>query len=270
MSKHELDDFGNRMKAYEAVESQRLILQGAPVYIRLDGRSFSRFTSGLPRPYDPNVSWAMKKTTEELVRQFKADIAYTQSDEISLGWKNESDFIFSGRIQKINSVLAGVASAAFMKACYRLGGVYEEKAYNMLPSFDSRLFQTPDLMEMINAFIWRAQDCRKNATSMAARAHFSHKALQGKGQKEMKEMMQTKGIDFNTYYPSFFRNGTYLKRVVREMPMPLSVPDRFRTDEPVLRTRIIRTVLPTWSIFGGDHLMKFWFPEEGEKEAADV
>ena len=78
------DSLGDRMKGYEmAAEGGRLDVR-LPVYARIDGRSFSKFTHGLERPFDQRMSRAMIETTKGLVDRTHARIGYTQSDEISL------------------------------------------------------------------------------------------------------------------------------------------------------------------------------------------
>ncbi|MGL1442107.1 tRNA(His) guanylyltransferase Thg1 family protein, partial [Vibrio parahaemolyticus] len=57
-----------------------------PVVARLDGRSFSKFTDGLERPYDRRLSELMVTTADYVARQTQACMAYTQSDEITLTW----------------------------------------------------------------------------------------------------------------------------------------------------------------------------------------
>lgn len=236
---NEKDLFGDRMKSYEAVETERAVFPGCPVYVRLDGRSFSKFTKGLRRPYDRKLSWIMVEVAKHLAKEFKADLAYTQSDEISLGWKNtdpDSEFMFGGRIQKLISTMAGVASAKFNQLCLRIDDNFAERALKMVPSFDARLFQLPSLIELMNAFVWREQDGRRNAISMAAQSRYSHKSLQGVSSKGMLERMKADGVDFDTFYPQFFRCGTYLQRVLKEYPVPDSVPIQHRTSDTFIRS----------------------------------
>ena len=112
------DDFGDRMKALEAFETERRFLPGLPIYARLDGRSFSRFTSGFQKPFDTRMTETMTDTTKILVEQTNATIGYTQSDEISLVWipTENGDTWFDRKIAKMTSVLAGMATAAFIKS----------------------------------------------------------------------------------------------------------------------------------------------------------
>lgn len=112
------DDFGNRMKAYEAVEAARKLDSQLPIYARIDGRAFSTFTRGMQRPFDPAMTTAMIETAKHLLHATHARIGYTQSDEISLVWladSPQSDVFFSGKVHKMVSVLASMAAAKFAR-----------------------------------------------------------------------------------------------------------------------------------------------------------
>ena len=242
------DDFGDRMKRYEAELSEQRLVPFKPLYVRLDGRSFSGFTKGFRKPYDPKLSWAMKVTAEELMKQFKPTMAFTQSDEISLGWPAYPRFpLFDGKIQKLTSTFAAVATSRFVLAMHQLGGEYSQRAKSKVPSFDARLVQLPSHDELANAFYWRELDCRRNAISSAAQSMFSHKSLQGKDQAAMREMMYWAGTPFDTHFPEFFRRGVYLHRALREVDVKqesLLNPNFRAPTETVIRGRIVRISAP--------------------------
>jgi len=80
------DEFGDRMKKYEQVETGRSLLPLVPVYARLDGRSFHKFMSGFEKPFDKKFRNIMDGVTRFLMEEFGAVVGYTQSDEISLAW----------------------------------------------------------------------------------------------------------------------------------------------------------------------------------------
>lgn len=244
------DDLGDRMKEYEARETTRAFLPMIPIYARIDGRGFSKFTKGLERPYDVRMSECMIETTAHLVDKTNAVTGYTQSDEISLCWLTESpksEVFFKGKIQKMVSVLAGMTTAKFMQELAKNG---LSDRLDRLPHFDCRVFQLPNKTEVANAFLWREQDAAKNAVSMAARSVYSHKELQGKSSSEMQEMLFERGINFNDY-PAFFKRGTFLKRRTYDAvltPEELSrIPEAHRPTGPVTRSRVERLEVPTFS-----------------------
>lgn len=228
------DEFGNRMKAYEAAETARALDPHLPIYARIDGRAFSSFTRGMERPFDQRMTSAMVETVKHLVHATHARMGYTQSDEISLVWLAEdekSDIFFSGKIQKMCSVLASMAAAKFATV---ISLNWQER----LPHFDCRVFQLPSKDEAANAFLWRAMDARKNAISMVAQSQFSPKALHGKDQKAMLAMLAEKGIDFEDY-PAAFKRGSFIRRELVQRPLGVEelarIPEKHRPTEDVTR-----------------------------------
>lgn len=231
------DDLGDRMKAYESVETRRALDPHLPIYARIDGRSFSRFTRGMDRPFDRAMSSAMVETMKHLVDQTHARIGYTQSDEISLVWLADgegSDILFSGKVLKLASVLASMAAAKFATVC-------PEGYSHRLPHFDCRVFQLPSKDEAANAILWRAIDARKNAISMAAEAVFPSKQLHGMGQADRLAKLAGAGVDFEAY-PGLFKDGTYARRKAVERLLTedelSAIPEKHRPMGPVMRTEI--------------------------------
>lgn len=236
------DVFGHRMKAYEAVETARKLDTSLPIYARIDGHGFSKFTRGLRRPFDERMSAAMIDTTRVLVDATDAKLGYTQSDEISLVWmaeKKSAQMYFDGKVQKLASVLAGLATAAFTRAV--LASDAEFAAYaERLPHFDARVFSLPSREEACNALVWREKDAVRNAVAMVAQAHFSHKELHGVSVAGMREKIAERGIDYEGL-PTYFRRGTYLRRVVFERAFTAdelaTIPEKHRPAPGALVTR---------------------------------
>jgi tRNA(His) 5'-end guanylyltransferase len=236
-----MDALGDRMKAYEARETGRRFLPMLPIYARIDGRNFSAFTRDMERPFDARMTASMVETTKGLIAASHARIGYTQSDEISLVWladRYDSGIFFDSKVMKMTSVLAGVATANFIREIHRagFGSEYEDR----LPHFDCRVFQLPNKTEAANAFLWRELDATKNAISMAARSIYSHKSLDHKDGAEMQEMLFAKGINFNDY-PASFKRGTFMRRENVERSLSdeelARIPERHRPAPGALVTR---------------------------------
>lgn len=152
---------------------------------------------------------------------------------------------FGGRFEKMATVLAGRATAHFLIEAL---DAFPEAVRRQVPSFDGRAFEVPDLETLALAFVWRELDATKNSVSMAARAHFPHRALQGKSSREMQQMLQSqKGVVF-AEFPAFFRRGTYLRRVVELRPLSevelARVPAGRRSAAAVSRARVVELELP--------------------------
>lgn len=245
------DALGDRMKSLELQETGRRFLPGLPIYARIDGRGFSKFTKGMNRPYDEDMSNAMVDTTKALVDATHATIGYVQSDEISLVWipTEHGHNWFDGKTMKMASVLAGLATAAFIKALVDHFDRWDS-LLDKLPHFDARVINMPSDTEAANMLLWRNLDATKNAISMAAHHYFGHKELQNKTGAEKQEMLfQHKHINFNDY-PYFFKRGTWVKRIATERTLTIDelarIPVKHRPDPDSLlvRTEIVAFDLP--------------------------
>jgi tRNA(His) 5'-end guanylyltransferase len=236
------DVLGDRLKAVEQAEAGRKADFQKPLMARLDGRAFHTFTRGLPRPFDKRLSDLMCDTTAHLIENFHAKLGYTQSDEITLFWQpmqplEASSYPFDGKFQKLTSVLAGSASAFFSR---HLPARIPEKG-NSLAVFDCRVWTVEDMREVYLNYLWRQDDAIKNSISMAAQAYFSHKQLHGVGSEAKKQMLREIGIPWEDQ-PRFFKMGTFLQRVVRDVVLTQEqlerIPEKHRPSGPVPRSFI--------------------------------
>jgi tRNA(His) guanylyltransferase len=244
------DALGDRMKAYEAQETHRRFLPQLPIYARIDGRGFSKFTRGMERPYDSRMSMSMTETTKTLVRETHATVGFTQSDEISLVWipgPNGASW-FDGKVMKMTSVLAGLTTAAFIENVMQYFPHWMELVMK-LPHFDCRVISMPNETEAANMLLWRNRDAAKNSISMAAHHYYSHQELQNKTSADKHEMLHARGVNW-AHYPAFFKQGTWVRRasVQRTLTdLELSViPEKHRPapGELVTRTEIQEFELP--------------------------
>lgn len=203
------DDLGDRMKSYEDRYSLKL-LPMIPVLARIDGRSFSKLTKNLHKPYDASFASLMGLVAHSLCEETNAILGYVQSDEISLLYHTEdyqSEIFFAGKHSKMVSVLASIATRVFNDLNF---GLVKGKA-----EFDCRVWQVPTKGEAVNYFIWRQKDAVRNALQGAARSVYSHKECEGKNRADLNEMLFQKGVNFNDY-PSFFKRGSFYKRKYTE------------------------------------------------------
>lgn len=215
------DELGNRMKSnYEDV-TRYYLSRRTPVIIRLDGKAFHTFTKGFDKPFDSILVEAMQYTTEQLCKNVQGCVfGYCQSDEISLLLvdykKLNSDAWFGYNIQKCSSIVSSLATNYFNS--YLLDCITNFKSFeqaeeaNFLSnklfkaSFDARIFNIPK-EEVVNYFIWRQNDCIRNAINSIGQYYFSHKDLQYKNVSQIKEMLVNNGINEEDY-SGFCRFGS--------------------------------------------------------------
>ena len=207
---------GDRMKMYEKAYASRA-MPLLPILARIDGKNFSRWTKGLERPFDPTMSSVMASVTRTLVDETGARVGYTQSDEISLLWHSsdiKSQVFFDGKLQKIVSVAASMATAIFNGLAV---SNFDFPHRQRLAFFDCRAWQVPTREEAVNYFLWRQRDAVKNSISMAASTVMSHKEMHKKHGGQLQEEMHQRGINWNDY-PAYFKRGTFVRAVHIERP----------------------------------------------------
>ena len=213
-----IDKMGDRLKMFEGIEAGRILIPNLPICVRVDGRAFHTFTRGMNRPYDERMSKAMIETMKYLVKKTDACIGYVQSDEISLVLSDTKEPLFGGRVQKLTSIIAAMATAKFNDEIHKS---FPDKP---LAEFDCRVWNVPNRTEAANTILWREFDATKNSISMAARSVYSDNQLLNKNSSDKQELLWQKGINWDKY-PVFFKRGTYARRVVIERKL---TPDELK------------------------------------------
>ena len=147
------DELDTSMRRFETSLDQT-VLPELYMAVRIDGRNFTKLTKETCRfeaPFDVRFRDAMVDTVRHLMDcGFRIVYGYTQSDEISLLF-HPKDNTFGRKTRKINSVLAGEASAFFS---LHLG---------VLACFDCRVVPLPNLECVRDYFSWRQEDAHRNS-----------------------------------------------------------------------------------------------------------
>lgn len=204
--------FGDRMKLYERT-TKHILSPRTYTIVRVDGRAFHTYLKGCEKPFDYQVIDAMDRTAAALCEAISGvRFAYTQSDEISIlltDLEPRTQPWFGGEIQKICSVSASLATAAFNHHYDRpVSSVRHDYA-----TFDARVYTIPSRIEVANYFLWRQQDAIRNAVSMAAEVYFSSRELHGVGtERRQEKLFQERGITFKTAYGDRERRGGVVVR----------------------------------------------------------
>ena len=91
----------------------------SPLIARADGRGFKKILESRKKPYDMDFARSMAEATVRLFEDsgLTPSLAFTFSDEISLIFL---DAPFAGRVEKIDSVIAGLLSGALSMALGRV------------------------------------------------------------------------------------------------------------------------------------------------------
>jgi Uncharacterized conserved protein len=190
-------------------------------------------TEQFEAPFDVRFRDYMVETVKYLMGcGFRIVYGFTQSDEISLLF-HAKDNTFGRKVRKINSTLAGEASAVFS---LKLG---------QAATFDCRVIPLPNIERVADYFIWRQEDAHRN--SLNAHCYWALRKegigqgqatemLEGKSVAFKNELLFQKGINYNEL-PNWQKRGigVYFKDSIKEGYNPV-------TKETVQTTRRELTV----------------------------
>ena len=217
------DDFDKQMRVYEQSLDQ-YILPDMYIVARLDGRSFTRLTKEIcnfEAPFDIRFRDLMVDTVKTLMDDsgFNIIYGYTESDEISLLFHKDEN-TFGRKVRKINTTLAGEASAAF------------SLALGQRAAFDCRVVPLPSTNRVVDYFAWRQEDSHRN--SLNAWAYWTLRkegksveeataAVEGKTVADKNELLFQRGINYNEL-PAWQKRGTgvYYTDVLKEGFNPIT------------------------------------------------
>lgn len=204
------DDLDKIMRTYEESLDQ-YIEPDKFIIARLDGRSFTKLTKetcDFKKPFDVNFRDLMVDTVMHLMKDCGFNIVkgFTESDEISLLFATDS-IQFNRKVRKLNSILAGEASAYFS---LQLG----------IPAcFDCRIIPLPDQERVDDYFSWRQEDANRNALNswcywtlreQGYNATDAQEHIKGKSIEEKKSLL----VDFGIIYdklPEWQRKGVNIE-----------------------------------------------------------
>ena len=199
------DDLDAKMRVYEQSLDQ-VLLPELYLVARLDGNRFTRLTKEIchfEAPFDTRFRDMMVETVKALMNYgFRVIYGFTESDEISLLFHPDED-TFGRKVRKYNSLLAGVASAAFSQ---QLG----QQAI-----FDCRMVPLPTVERVQDYFLWRQEEAHRN--SLNAHCYWmlrkqgksvaeATKALEGQTVSFKNELLFQNGINFDKL-PSWQKRG---------------------------------------------------------------
>lgn len=199
------DELDRQMRVYEESLDQ-ILLPELYLVARLDGNRFTRLTKevcNFEAPFDERFRDMMVRTVQALMNYgFRVIYGFTESDEISLLFHPEEN-TFGRKVRKYNSILAGVASAAFS---LELG---------QSAVFDCRMVPLPTVERVRDYFLWRQEDAHRNALNahcywllrkqgVSKRAATSQ--LDGQSTAYKNELLFQNGINFDKL-PAWQKRG---------------------------------------------------------------
>ena len=241
------------------------------ILVMLDGKNFSKLIkNNFQKPFDDDFINMMNKTAQFLCENVQGvKFAYTQSDEISLLITDydtpETDTLFGGRICKIQSILASLATSEFNRQ-FILYNIYHSDKRNIgagdcvdiiekmkMAQFDCKVWTVPNQNDAFAWFLYRQLDCVKNSKQQTAQTYLPHKQLLGKdADMQIQMVKEFNGIDWNTF-ENKYKFGRFVYKV--EITETKMIPQLNNT---ITYTRNKFTPMPAWDLTTDDGKKKFF------------
>lgn len=193
------------------------------IIVMLDGKNFSTLIkNNFKKPFDDDFINMMNQTAKFLCNNVQGvKFAYVQSDEISLLITDydtpETDTPFGGRICKLQSILASLATSEFNRQFIRnrifnkdnwsgvtFADLDQELCDMKLAQFDCKVWTVPNQNDAFAWFLYRQLDCIKNSKQQTAQTYLPHKELvRHNADEQIQMVLEQKGIDWNTFIPDY-------------------------------------------------------------------
>lgn len=204
----------DRIESYKQAANYKL-LGRLPLVIVVNGRSFSKLTSLMDKPFSTQIAECMCATLLRLTQEVDGAVfGYSFNDEIVLITRNDQNLDtnpwYDNDIQKIASVVSSISTLHFNNHANALD-------LNLIgePVFTTNVFAVPNVMEAINVMVSKQQQAFQSSIHFACLYELLKKydkneikdMLAGTGQDEkIQLLLQECDVDFNEY-PSIFRRG---------------------------------------------------------------
>jgi len=227
------NEASNTNEVKNEIFSQLQVPSETPFFVRLDGRRFQAVAEKLhvDKPFDQTFAKCLVAAGRTLFKDsLNPALIYVASDEINVLFVYTVPF--NRRVEKINSVLAGVVSSAF-SLCI-LKGLRK----SLTASFDSRVVVTTR-EKLVDYLIWRQQDAWRNHNNAYAYwilrklGHNSSEAatmLKGWKSEELHEFLFQHGVNL-TKTPAWQRRGILIYRQPYQKHLADATVTRWRTKE---------------------------------------
>lgn len=205
------ESYWNRDFKYSEHEifSQLQVPPDTPFFTRLDGRRFQAISGkvGAEKPFDERFAKCLVASARALFKSnFDPALVYVASDEMNVLFLHAAPF--RRRIEKVDSIFAGIASSAFSLSVAKL---FKKP---LITAFDSRIIVSSQ--EKVTEYLtWRQRDAWRNHNNAYAYWFFRRngyepseatKKLKGLKTKDLHEILFSHSINL-TQTPAWQRRG---------------------------------------------------------------
>ena len=210
------ESYSNKDPSYSKHEafSNLRIPPTTPFFTCLDGRRFKAIAEKIEakKPFDKGFAKCVVTSARALYREgFNSTLIYVASDELNLLFLYDAPF--RRRVEKINSVLAGIASSAFSS------NIPKNSGKDLITTFDSRIIVSSQ-EKVVEYLEWRQKDAWRNRSNAYAYWLFrkmghvpieTAKILKGLKSKDLHEALFSHGVNL-AKTPAWQRRGILVHR----------------------------------------------------------
>eukprot|EP00730_Choanoeca_flexa_P018522 TRINITY_DN9008_c0_g1_i1.p1 TRINITY_DN9008_c0_g1~~TRINITY_DN9008_c0_g1_i1.p1 ORF type:complete len:332 (+),score=81.29 TRINITY_DN9008_c0_g1_i1:60-1055(+) len=261
----------SRFEYVRTFETDDALLKNTWIVVRIDGRSFHRFTDvhKFHKPNDARAIGLMNHAAAECMREFDDIVmAYGESDEYSFVLDRRSQ-LFSRRASKIMTSIVSFFSSSYVLhwPVFMVDEANGVQQLQYAPQFDARCVLYPTLQNLKDYLAWRQVDCHINNlynTTFWALVHkgglsetAAEKRLNGTFSKDKNEILFSEfGINYNNE-PAINRRGTILHWTSQE-EVVVKKGVKSKTDATPVTRRITRERLVVEAIHCDLLKEEFW------------
>ena len=234
------NDMSLKQKCYAYQQEANYFLDSEKyILVHVDGRSFSRLIKNkFKKPFDDEFINAMNETAIYLCKSVQGCIfAYTQSDEISLIIRKndpEGDVFFGGRMCKMQSIIASLATSRFTQVMMEnllktvptcasaenvLDMCIDAVKNSPLYQFDCKVWNVDSANDAMAWILFRNIDCIRNSKQQTAQTYLPHKKLMSLNTDEQIALLkQEKNVDWNEFDDGK-KYGRFIKKIEKVFEM---------------------------------------------------
>jgi len=195
---HHLPEYKFKNDTFSAIR----VPSGIPFFVRLDGWRFRKIAEKVDaeKPFDCKFAKCLVESGKALFQTgMNPTLVYVASDELNVLFT--SAVPFRGRVEKIDSVLAGIVSSVFSA---EIAASFGKQA---VCAFDSRVILIPNHEKIIEYLHWRQTDLWRNHNNA-----YAYWALRRKGMKPSEIAKKLRGLRTKELHELLFRHDINLSK----------------------------------------------------------
>jgi len=195
------NDALNTIQTKSEIFSKLQIPPETPFFVRLNGRRFQAVSEKLKaeKPFDKKFAKCLVKSGKAIFQEnLNPALIYVASDEVNVLFAYEAPF--NRRVEKINSVLAGIVSSAFSLDGLKLFHKF------LTVAFDSRIIIT-SREKSVEYLTWRQLEAWRNHNNA-----YAYWLLRKLGQKPKDAAKTLKGLKTEELHQLLFQHGFNLAK----------------------------------------------------------